>query len=115
MKPSLHPGAFGAVPEEFCQYETVAIAILPVPYDGTSTWMKGADRGPRAILEASVHMELYDIETNSIFYNLEASRRLGDSWKLELEARFYENAPPEDPAYGFRNDDYFQIILGYYY
>jgi len=38
---------------------------LPVPYDGTSTWMKGADRGPQAILEASAHLELYDIETNS--------------------------------------------------
>jgi len=65
MKYSLHPGAFGALSEAFCQYETAAIAILPVPYDGTSTWMKGADRGPQALLNASAHMELYDIETKS--------------------------------------------------
>jgi len=37
--------------------------IVPVPYDGTSTWHKGADAGPRALLEASSAVELYDIET----------------------------------------------------
>ena len=40
-------------------------SILPVPYDGTSTWRKGADRGPSALLEASAAVELYDIETAS--------------------------------------------------
>ncbi|MDO4756152.1 MAG: agmatinase [Parabacteroides sp.] len=50
------------------QYETAAIAILPVPYDGTSTWMKGADLGPEALLEASVNLEFYDIETQSEVY-----------------------------------------------
>lgn len=49
-------------------YETAAIAILPVPYDGTSTWMKGADSGPEALLEASVNLEFYDIETDSEVY-----------------------------------------------
>lgn len=42
-----------------------AAAILPVPYDRTSTWRKGADRGPSALLEASATIELYDIETDS--------------------------------------------------
>jgi len=37
--------------------------IVPVPYDGTSTWHKGADSGPGALLEASEAVELYDIET----------------------------------------------------
>ena len=39
--------------------------ILPVPYDGTSTWGKGADKGPEALFEALENMELFDIETNS--------------------------------------------------
>jgi agmatinase len=43
--------------------ERAAAAILPVAYDGTSTWKKGADRGPAAILEASTQVELYDVET----------------------------------------------------
>jgi agmatinase len=46
-------------------YEESEIIILPVPYDETSTWMKGADKGPDAILEASVNLEFYDIETCS--------------------------------------------------
>jgi agmatinase len=65
MNIRVEPGAYGALPEEFCRYGTASIAILPVLYDGTSTWMKGADRGPQALLEASANLELYDIETDS--------------------------------------------------
>jgi agmatinase len=46
-------------------YHNSRIVVLPVPYDETSTWMKGADKGPDAILEASVNLEFYDIETRS--------------------------------------------------
>lgn len=46
-------------------YQESAIVILPVPYDMTSTWMKGADKGPEAIMQASVNLEFYDIETDS--------------------------------------------------
>jgi agmatinase len=45
-------------------YPGSAIVILPVPYDVTSTWQKGAGRGPDAIMQASVYLEFYDIETN---------------------------------------------------
>ncbi len=41
------------------------VVIIPVPYDLTSTWHKGADQGPRALLQASTAVELYDIETDS--------------------------------------------------
>jgi agmatinase len=46
-------------------YEESSIIIIPVPYDETSTWMRGADKGPEAVLEASVNLEFYDIETAS--------------------------------------------------
>jgi len=46
-------------------YSASKIIILPVPYDATSTWMKGADKGPDAILEASVNLEFYDVETGT--------------------------------------------------
>ena len=68
MKPEIDPGAFGALKDDFCRYETACIAVLPIPYDGTSTWMKGASQGPQALFEASAHMELYDIETDSEVY-----------------------------------------------
>lgn len=56
---------FLGLPAEAADPETAAVAILPVPYDRTSTWKKGADRGPEALLEASTQVELYDIETAS--------------------------------------------------
>ncbi len=43
-------------------------AIIPVPYDETSTFHKGADKGPLALLEASQQVELYDIETGTEMY-----------------------------------------------
>ncbi len=46
-------------------YKESKIIILPVPYDETSTWIKGADKGPEAILNASPNLEFYDIETES--------------------------------------------------
>jgi agmatinase len=61
-------GAFGALPEKYCSPKKSRVAILPVAYDGTSTWQKGADAGPAALLEASANMELFDIETDSEVY-----------------------------------------------
>ncbi|NMC40783.1 MAG: agmatinase, partial [Bacteroidales bacterium] len=46
-------------------YSQSSIVVLPVPYDETSTWIRGADRGPDAIFNASVNLEFYDIETGT--------------------------------------------------
>jgi len=59
---------FGYLPEEYSNPEDAGIVVIPVAYDGTSTWIKGADEGPTAIIEASANMELYDIETDSEIY-----------------------------------------------
>ena len=56
---------YAGISDEFAQLETAKIILIPVPYDGTSTWGKGADKGPQAFLEASDNMELYDIETDT--------------------------------------------------
>ena len=59
---------FGGIPPTLSAYDNSPVVILPVPFDATSTWIKGADRGPDAILEASANMELYDIDTDSEVY-----------------------------------------------
>jgi agmatinase len=59
---------FGDLPEEYSTLNHAEVVVLPVPYDATSTWIKGANKGPAAIIEASTHMELYDIETDSQVY-----------------------------------------------
>lgn len=59
---------YAGIPDEFAQLDTAKVVLIPVPYDGTSTWGKGADKGPKAFLEASENMELYDIETGTEVY-----------------------------------------------
>ena len=61
-------GNFGDLPSQYSSIEDAKVVVIPVPYDGTSTWTKGADKGPAAITEASANMELYDIETDSEVY-----------------------------------------------
>lgn len=59
---------FGGLPPQYSGAADARVVIVPVPYDGTSTWVKGADKGPAAILNASANLELYDIETDSQVY-----------------------------------------------
>jgi agmatinase len=51
--------------EVIYDYAGSDIIMVPVPYDETSTWMKGADKGPDAIMEASPNLEFYDVETST--------------------------------------------------
>lgn len=61
---------YGGLPQEYSTLSNSKVVVLPIPYDGTSTWVKGSDKGPEALLEASANMELYDIETNSEPYRI---------------------------------------------
>jgi len=61
-------GNFAGLDGSFSGRDNSEIVILPVPYDKTSTWIKGADKGPFALIEASKTLEWYDIETDSEVY-----------------------------------------------
>ena len=54
---------YAGIPGENATLENSKVMLVTVPYDGTSTWGKGADKGPELFLDASENMELYDIET----------------------------------------------------
>lgn len=56
---------YAGIPAENAIYENSKVVLVTVPYDGTSTWGKGADKGPELFLDASENMELYDIETDT--------------------------------------------------
>lgn len=56
--------------EVIYDYDSSRIIIIPVPYDETSTWIKGSDKGPEAIMEASANLEFYDIETDTEVHKL---------------------------------------------
>jgi len=59
---------YAGIPDKYARIDEAKVVLIPVPYDGTSTWQKGADKGPDAFLDASENMELYDIETNTEVY-----------------------------------------------
>jgi agmatinase len=56
---------YAGIPEKYARLDDARVVLLTVPYDGTSTWQKGADKGPEAFLEASANMELFDLETRT--------------------------------------------------
>ncbi len=58
---------------------------------------------------------LFDRTNNTKFYNIEASRRLGESFTIDMEMRLFSGAPATDPAYSFREDDHFRVELGYHF
>ncbi len=60
--------SFCGLPGDAASYAQAPTVILPIPFDKTSTWLKGADKGPAAIIEASKYLEFYDIETDSEVY-----------------------------------------------
>ncbi len=43
-------------------YETAKAVIVPIPYEATTTYRKGCEYGPDAVLEASDQLEAYDEE-----------------------------------------------------
>jgi agmatinase len=59
---------FGDLPAPYYYRDKSRIVMVSVPYDETSTWMKGSARGPSAIMEASGNLELYDTETGKEAY-----------------------------------------------
>lgn len=62
------PYNFGGLAKEYTNYKKAKIVVLPIPFDKTTTWGKGSDKGPAAMIEASMNMELYDIPTDSEVY-----------------------------------------------
>ena len=59
---------FGDLAEEHSNFKRAKTVIVPVPYEGTTTYRKGTLFGPRAIIEASAHVETFDDELNQETY-----------------------------------------------
>lgn len=56
------PHAFLGLDEAGQAWETARAVLLPVPYESTTSYGGGTRNGPRAILESSRYIELYDQE-----------------------------------------------------
>jgi agmatinase len=61
----IEPLAFGGTLPEPATFDTAKVVILPVPLESTTSYVSGTRNGPREILVASSHMELWDEEMQS--------------------------------------------------
>lgn len=58
---------------------------------------------------------IVDRKSGATFANVEASRRLGERFRLSLEGRALMKIPENDALLGFRNDDHVQLELSWYF
>ena len=56
------PRTFLGLSTEESTHQNSRYVVLPAPYDSTTSYKTGAREGPRAIIDASREMELYDPE-----------------------------------------------------
>ena len=61
-EPPAHWDTFLDTPPEEADPTSARVLIIPVPYDGTTSYKTGARHGPKAIIAASRHLEDYDLE-----------------------------------------------------
>lgn len=57
----------------------------------------------------------WDFDYHSPSFRVEASRRVGDSIKVNLEAQWFGGIPEVDPLSSFRDDDYLQLEIARYF
>jgi len=56
---------------------------------------------------------VWDRDTGGKFLDIEASRRIGNNWLLEVQGRFLFDISPTDLAYDINRDDYLELFLTY--
>ncbi|WP_297526627.1 SPOR domain-containing protein [Thiohalobacter sp.] len=88
--------------------------------DATTLFQNDLMIGLRLTLNDAQSSELLfgastDLDGHEQSFNLEASRRLGDQWKLSIEARFARGLNRNGLFGSIRNDDYVQAELAWYF
>jgi len=58
---------------------------------------------------------ILDLDGNGRVFSVEAERRLGEDFLLQVETRFFVDVPPTDPFYSYGDDDFLQIRLARYF
>ena len=58
---------------------------------------------------------LVDVEKYSQSFRIEASRRVGQSWKATLELQTFTNLDDSDPLAAFEDDDYLLVDMAYFF
>jgi agmatinase len=62
------PNNFLGLPKRYSDYTRSQFAVLPIPYDSTTSFQTGTRNGPAAIISASQQVELFDEELEAECY-----------------------------------------------
>jgi agmatinase len=62
------PNNFLGLPAKYSDYSRATFAVLPIPYDSTTSFQTGTREGPAAIIRASQQVEMFDEELEGEFY-----------------------------------------------
>src|SRR5918996_3273556 len=104
------PLTFGGALPEPRSFDDSSVVILPVPVDRTTSYVPGTRNGPREILQASSHMELWDEELGIDVHGV------GIFTLPEMELPFGELAPLMDEIQRVASEilahDKFLVTLG---
>ena len=58
---------------------------------------------------------IHDLDFHSNSFSVEADRRIGDSWKISVEARAFDSGDSKDPGASFNRDDFIKVSLATYF
>ena len=58
---------------------------------------------------------IVDLEHSTKLYSIEAGRRIGDSWNIDVEARIFSDVDQEEFLYVFRNDSFLEFSLAKFF
>ena len=104
------PLQYGGAMPTMKSFDESSVVILPVPVDRTTSYVGGTRNGPREILEASSHMELWDEEVGADVHDV------GIFTLPPMELPFGEMAPLVDEirrvAAGILSRKKFLVTLG---
>ena len=112
MKYYNHKKNFLAIAEdEFYSYKNSKFVIQSAPYEYTSSYLSGSDKGPEAIINASHFVELYDEELNQESYKLGGICTLHPmDFKRKVDAKAVKLIETETAK--LLDDNKFPITLG---
>lgn len=102
----------GITEDKYCAYKNSKIIIQPIPYEYTSSYLTGSEKGPAAIIKASQFVELYDEELDMETY--EKAEGICTLKPLNFNNRKNQKAIDyiEKKTYALLKDNKFVISLG---
>ncbi len=100
---------FLGIDKNFSGYKSASTVILPIPYEATTSYMSGTQKGPEAVIEASAYVELYDEELDTEAYRSGVFTAAGPEFSGKTEQDFDKITKT---AAVFLNDNKFLVSIG---